>query len=57
MFKGERNMELIITIGEKTYLDLVKNFVKKDKTILELKETNKKLRKQIKALQKNGEIK
>lgn len=50
-------MELIITIGEKTYLDLVKNFVKKDKTILELKETNKKLRKQIKALQKNGEIK
>lgn len=52
MFKGKRNMELIITIGEKTYLDLVKSFIKKDKTILELKETNKKLRKQIKALQK-----
>lgn len=52
MFKGERNMELVITMGQKTYLDLVKSSVKKEKTILKLKETNKKLRKQIKALQK-----
>lgn len=46
------NRELIITMNNKVYVELITNYVKKDITISELKHENKELRKQIKLLQK-----
>lgn len=46
------NRELIITMNNEAYVELITNYVKKDITISELKHENKELRKQIKLLQK-----
>lgn len=46
------NRELIITMNNEVYVELITNYVKKDITISELKHENKELRKQIKLLQK-----